>query len=105
MDMLEHRVNVGSLPVNYAVLSGLPMNIKPAKEAPKKTKFCEAHNDQKVNFFCKSDLELFCFKCVLKHTDAKHEVIQVENEEVKYRPKNDRKALVKDIPHSLQQQS
>ena len=38
---------------------------------------CLRHSRQnkKVKFYCKSDHELFCSKCVLKHTNAKHEVM------------------------------
>lgn len=36
---------------------------------------CEVHKNKKVKFFCKSDHEMFCSKCVLKHTNAKHDVM------------------------------
>ena len=36
---------------------------------------CDVHKNKKVKFFCKSDHEMFCSKCVLKHTNAKHDVM------------------------------
>lgn len=39
--------------------------------------YCDTHKNKKVKFFCKSDQEMFCSKCVLKHTNAKHEVMPV----------------------------
>jgi hypothetical protein len=39
--------------------------------------YCDVHKNKKVKFFCKSDQEMFCSKCVLKHTNAKHEVMPI----------------------------
>lgn len=36
--------------------------------------YCEIHKNKKVKFYCRNDHEMFCSKCVLKHTNAKHEV-------------------------------
>ena len=37
--------------------------------------YCSTHPTKKIKFFCKNDQELFCSKCILKHTQQKHEVI------------------------------
>lgn len=40
-------------------------------------KFCDLHTNKKVKFYCKNDRSMFCSKCILKHTEMKHEVIQI----------------------------
>lgn len=40
-------------------------------------RFCEIHPSKKVKFYCKNDRSMFCTKCILKHTEMKHEVIQI----------------------------
>jgi len=40
-------------------------------------KFCEIHPSKKVKFYCKNDRSMFCSKCILKHTEMKHDVIQI----------------------------
>ena len=30
---------------------------------------------KKIKFFCKNDSEMFCSKCILKHTSQKHDVV------------------------------
>ena len=40
-------------------------------------RFCEIHPSKKVKFYCKNDRSFFCSKCILKHTEMKHDVIQV----------------------------
>jgi len=40
-------------------------------------KYCEIHPSKKVKFYCKNDRSMFCSKCILKHTEMKHEVIQI----------------------------
>jgi len=52
---------------------------------------CEIHKSKKVKFYCKSDHELFCSKCVLKHTNAKHEVMPASYKIM------DMKRLIKDM--------
>ena len=69
-----------SLPVNYAVLTALPINqtntnASGGTQKDNNLQYCDVHKNKKVKFFCKSDQEMFCSKCVLKHTNAKHEVI------------------------------
>jgi len=84
-DKISHQKSPENLPVNYQVLTALPMGVA-AEEAEgtegtekDKTvvKFCEIHPQKKVKFFCKNDQSMFCSKCVLKHTEMKHEVIQI----------------------------
>ena len=49
-------------------------------ENPKNTvRFCEIHPQKKVKFYCKNDRTMFCSKCILKHTEMKHEVIQISS--------------------------
>lgn len=36
---------------------------------------CPVHPNKKIKFFCTIDKEMFCSKCILKHTAQKHEVI------------------------------
>ena len=43
------------------------------------TKFCEIHPQKKVKFYCKNDRTMFCSKCILKHTEMKHEVVQISS--------------------------
>jgi len=40
-------------------------------------RFCDIHPSKKVKFYCKNDRSMFCSKCILKHTEMKHEVIQI----------------------------
>ena len=40
-------------------------------------RYCEIHPSKKVKFYCKNDRSMFCSKCILKHTEMKHEVIQI----------------------------
>ena len=40
-------------------------------------KFCDIHPSKKVKFYCKNDRSMFCSKCILKHTEMKHDVIQI----------------------------
>jgi len=40
-------------------------------------KYCEIHPQKKVKFYCKNDKSMFCSKCILKHTEMKHDVIQI----------------------------
>lgn len=37
--------------------------------------YCSTHSSKKIKFFCKNDSELFCSKCILKHTSQKHDVV------------------------------
>lgn len=37
--------------------------------------YCGVHTSKKVKFYCVNDQEMFCSKCILKHTQMKHEVI------------------------------
>jgi len=40
-------------------------------------RFCDIHPSKKVKFYFKNDRSMFCSKCILKHTEMKHEVIQI----------------------------
>lgn len=40
-------------------------------------RYCDIHPQKKVKFYCKNDRSMFCSKCILKHTEMKHEVIQI----------------------------
>jgi hypothetical protein len=37
--------------------------------------YCTTHPSKKIKFFCKNDSETFCSKCILKHTQQKHDVV------------------------------
>ena len=82
-DKIAHHVHADNLPVNYAVLTALPMPSQQTNgESPGGTQkdsiailYCETHKSKKVKFFCKNDGETFCSKCILKHTNAKHDVV------------------------------
>ena len=37
----------------------------------------EIHPTKKVKFYCKNDKQMFCSKCILKHTEMKHDVIPI----------------------------
>ena len=84
-DKISHHSSPENLPVNYSVLTALPMGAQPEKDddevapgqAGKNVKFCEIHPTKKVKFYCKNDRTMFCSKCILKHTEMKHEVIQI----------------------------
>jgi len=51
--------------------------IDPNQEATNPIRFCDIHPSKKVKFYCKNDRSMFCSKCILKHTEMKHEVIQI----------------------------
>ena len=80
-DKIGHHVSAENLPVNYAVLTALPMSSSTASASGNSTnkdtgtQMCDSHKNKKVKFYCKNDQEMFCSKCVLKHTNAKHEVM------------------------------
>ena len=83
---MQHHAAPESLPVNYQVLTALPMGIsaesKTSDGAEKVTvvstiRYCEVHPQKKVKFYCKNDRQMFCSKCVLKHTEMKHDVIPI----------------------------
>jgi hypothetical protein len=83
-DKIAHPVVPENLPVNYQVLTALPMGAQTSQtddasgEPPKYPggiRYCDVHPSKKVKFFCKQDRVMFCSKCILKHTEAKHEVI------------------------------
>ena len=47
-------------------------------EAPESSiRYCSIHPQKKVKFYCKNDKQMFCSKCILKHTEMKHDVIQI----------------------------
>jgi len=46
---------------------------------------CPIHPRKKIKFYCKTDEEMFCSKCLLKHTDMKHEVIECSHKVTKMR--------------------
>ena len=72
-DKISHHVIVDNLPVNYQILTGLPIGSTPTAQS--NVAMCEHHKNKKVKFFCKNDQEMFCSKCVLRHTNLKHEVV------------------------------
>jgi hypothetical protein len=85
-DKRTHSTAPENLPVNYQVLTGLPMvtnnpeaagagllNTEGQPEA--NVSYCQTHTSKKVKFYCLNDKEMFCSKCILKHTQLKHEVI------------------------------
>jgi hypothetical protein len=85
-DKISHHSSPENLPVNYSVLTALPMGAPTGQAdedegqtAGKNTniKFCDIHPSKKVKFYCKNDRTMFCSKCILKHTEMKHEVIQI----------------------------
>lgn len=51
--------------------------IDPNQQAVNPIRFCDVHPSKKVKFYCKNDRQMFCSKCILKHTEMKHEVIQI----------------------------
>ena len=84
-DKRTHSTAPENLPVNYQVLTGLPMvearnpqsEINESQEGMLEGSitYCRIHTSKKVKFFCLNDKEMFCSKCILKHTQLKHEVI------------------------------
>ena len=86
-DKLSHHQTPENLPVNYQVLTALPMGVQnntstgeeadQSKEPKSTIRFCEIHPQKKVKFYCKNDRSMFCSKCILKHTEMKHDVIQI----------------------------
>lgn len=105
-DKIAHHAIPENLPVNYQVLTALPMGVSAPAEAngntdsnngPKNTiRFCEIHPSKKVKFYCKNDRSMFCSKCILKHTEMKHEVIQIS-------PKIDEmKKMIEEMVHEVE---
>ena len=84
-DKLSHHITLENLPVNYQVLTVLPMGVATNAEtgdavdepATNTIRYCEIHPQKKVKFYCKNDRSMFCSKCILKHTEMKHDVIQI----------------------------
>ena len=86
-DKISHHQTPENLPVNYQVLTALPMGVQnagsPGEEGDASAqpvtsiKYCEIHPQKKVKFYCKNCRIMFCSKCILKHTEMKHEVIQI----------------------------
>jgi hypothetical protein len=86
-DKIAHHNIPENLPVNYQVLTALPMGVSSAPAAgdpndPNSQKnpsirYCDIHPSKKVKFYCKNDRSMFCSKCILKHTEMKHDVIQI----------------------------
>ena len=75
-----------NLPVNYTVLTALPMGVQNSapgavdgQDGPSTPaiRFCDIHPSKKVKFYCKNDKLMFCSKCILKHTEMKHDIIQI----------------------------
>lgn len=90
-DKVSHHQAPENLPVNYQVLTALPMGVATnsataaegsAAECEKAQvasliRYCEVHPQKKVKFYCKNDRQMFCSKCILKHTEMKHDVIPI----------------------------
>ena len=80
-DKSSHQITPDNLPVNYQVLTGLPMTtttnpaLSTSQMAESQIQYCVQHTSKKVKFYCMQDREMFCSKCILKHTQQKHEVI------------------------------
>ena len=84
-DKISHNILPENLPVNYSVLTALPMGVQSnaAQEGGvdaqgkqvASIKFCDVHPSKKVKFYCKNCRTMFCSKCILKHTEMKHDVI------------------------------
>ena len=82
-DSMSHHSNPDSLPVNYQVLTALPMGETPneadddeeCKDKKGNYRYCDIHPSKKVKFYCKNDRTMFCSKCILKHNEMKHEII------------------------------
>lgn len=87
-DKISHHQSPENLPVNYQVLTALPMGVanqngatddqgETGKPGVNSIRYCEIHPQKKVKFYCKNDRSMFCSKCILKHTEMKHDVIQI----------------------------
>ncbi len=80
-DKSTHQITPDNLPVNYQVLTGLPMTTttNPAAStsqmAESQIQMCVQHPQKKVKFYCMQDRDMFCSKCILKHTQQQHTVI------------------------------
>ena len=84
---MTHSITPENLPVNYQVLTALPMGVQNLaatdgnedNQGGNKTsiRYCDIHPSKKVKFYCKNDRSMFCSKCILKHTEMKHDVIQI----------------------------
>jgi len=74
-DKISHNITVENLPVNYAILTALPIQHSSTQGKEGTMATCDLHKSKKVKFYCKNDSEMFCSKCVLKHTNLKHEVV------------------------------
>ena len=84
--MIHHCVPE-NLPVNYQVLTALPMGVQnvaaadgtedPQGQKNTAIRYCDVHPSKKVKFYCKNCRIMFCSKCILKHTEMKHDVIQI----------------------------
>lgn len=81
-----HALIPENLPVNYTVLTALPMGVSnsapdaagdPSSPTTPAIRFCDIHPSKKVKFYCKNDKLMFCSKCILKHTEMKHDIIQI----------------------------
>ena len=108
-DKIAHHCIPENLPVNYTVLTALPMGVPPPAATNgensdggggaaqnKGIRFCDVHPSKKVKFYCKNCRVMFCSKCILKHTEMKHEVIQIS-------PKIDEmKKLIEEMVHEVE---
>ena len=105
-DKIAHHAIPENLPVNYSVLTALPMGVPPPATngensdpgtGPKQAiRYCDIHPSKKVKFYCKNDRSMFCSKCILMHTEMKHEVIQIS-------PKIDEmKKMIEEMVHEVE---
>jgi hypothetical protein len=82
-DSVSHHTTPENLPVNYQLLTALPMGEQKGDDDQEHgqqaagVKFCEIHPNKKVKFYCKNDKSMFCSKCILKHNEMRHEIIQI----------------------------
>ncbi len=83
-DSISHHVSPENLPVNYQLLTALPMRDtnpevdeeeEETKEKKGHYKYCDVHPNKKVKFYCKNCRVMFCSKCILKHNEMRHEII------------------------------
>ena len=83
-DKIVHHIIPENLPVNYTVLTALPMGVSvqatgsnddPNSAQTPSVRYCDIHPSKKVKFYCKNCKIMFCSKCILKHTEMKHDII------------------------------
>ncbi len=73
-DKIAHHSTPENLPVNYQVLTALPMGMTQTSSNENNTnadkpvnsvRFCDIHPSKKVKFYCKNDRSMFCTMTLL----------------------------------------